>query len=168
MSLLIAVFLGFILSLSALREIKRVDKFLERCPGLMSFIPIWSFFAPTPGMHDYHLMYRTIDDEGQIQDWKAAYTLGDKRRLCAFLWHPEKKFSKSLMDLVQDLSQSSILFKDKKQICLSIPYLHILNYISSLQHEKSEKTVQFMVLSNSRLHNYDVVFMSEPHPIMNG
>ncbi|HSX38726.1 MAG TPA: hypothetical protein VLE95_07870 [Chlamydiales bacterium] len=138
---------------------------LERFPVVMSFIPTWSFFAPTPGMHDYHLLYRGINDNGEVQDWREAYPIKEKRGRFSFIWHPDKKFLKSLMDLVHELIRFSIVSDDKKQICISVPYLHILNYVTFLASEKSIKKVQFMILSSSRLYDYNVEFLSSAHSL---
>jgi len=167
MCVLIAIFLFCLLSLSLLREIPSTGKLLERFSVLMSFVPTWSFFAPTPGMHDYHLLYRGISEEGAVQEWQQAHSIKEKRGLCSFVWHPNKKFLKALMDLVQELTRFSIAVNDKKQIYLSIPYLHILNYVTFLNHDESVKKVQFMILSSSRMYDYNVEFVSSTHLLTN-
>jgi hypothetical protein len=131
----------------------------------MSFIPTWSFFAPTPGMLDHHLLYRGIDEQEQVQDWQEAFPIKEKRSFFAFIWNPDKKFLKALLDMVQILIRFCLASNDEKQICLSIPYLHILNYTSSLDHDKSIKKIQFMILASSRLYDYSVEFVSNVHPL---
>ena len=155
----------FILSLSFLKEIPKICKILDRFPILMSLIPSWSFFAPIPGMHDYHLLYREIDDQEQVQDWKEAFSIEEKRNLLAFIWHPEKKRLKALIDMVQDLIRFCTISNEETQICLAIPYLHILNYISALKYEKNTTKIQFMILGWSRLQDYKVEFVSNTHPL---
>ena len=118
-------------------------------------------------MHDYHLLYRGIHDEGEVQEWQETFTLKSERGFWAFLWHPDKKFLKSLLDMSQELIMFSINSKDKRQICLSVPYLHILNYITSMNHDKSIRKIQFMILSSSRLYDYTVEFLSSTHPLTN-
>lgn len=165
MCTLITIVFSFLLSLSLLREIPTVSKALGRFSTFMSFIPNWSFFAPTPGMYDYHLLYRGVNHSGEVLDWVEALSVKDKRGPFAFIWHPDKKILKTIIDLTQELVRFSVLVNDNKQICLSIPYLHILNYISSLQHESSIKKVQFMILSSSKLFDYNVEFLSSTHLI---
>ncbi|MDN3505939.1 MAG: hypothetical protein P0S96_01770 [Simkaniaceae bacterium] len=136
---------------------------LDRIPFLMVFIPSWSFFAPIPGMHDYNLMFRGITKEGQVLEWDSVFKLRDKRGFFSFFWNPEKKFLKSLMDIAQELLKFSNSVQHRNQICISIPYLLILNFITALNHIENVEKVQFMILSNSRLYDYEVLFLSEPH-----
>jgi hypothetical protein len=165
MVILVIIFLSFILSLSFLKEIPVISKELDRFPVLMSFISSWSFFAPTPGMLDYHLLYRGINEQEEVQDWEGVFSIKEKRSPCAVIWNPEKKYLKTLVDMVQELIKFSFSSNEEKQICLSIPYLHILNFTTSLKHDKPIKKVQFLILGGSRLNEYKVEFVSSVHPI---
>lgn len=161
----VAVLLFIVLSLSFLKEFPKIDGFLNRFPVLMTLIPTWSFFAPTPGMSDYYLLYREINDKDEVQDWKEVTPLQDKRSPFAFVWNPDKKYLKTLIDMVQQLIKLSVAYNEEKQICLTVPYLHILNSVTSLEHGSSAKKVQFLIMGGSRLCEYTVEFVSSVHPI---
>lgn len=159
------VFFSLVLLLSILREISPVRAYMKQVPWLLNITPTWSFFAPIPGMHDYHLMFRTISKDGLVTDWQEVQSVKDKRRACTFLWNPEKKFLKSLMDLVQELLIFSQAANYESQIHLSIPYLHLLNYVSCTHFSTPTEKMQFMILSSSRMSDYTVVFVSSHHRI---
>lgn len=159
------VFFSLILSLSILREIPPIRAQMQRVPWLLNITPTWSFFAPIPGMHDYQLLFRAMSKHGQVTDWQEVQSLKDKRKAYTFLWNPEKKFLKSLMDLVQELLIFSRAANHESQIHLSIPYLHLLNYVSAMRFDTTAEKVQFMILSSSRMSDYRVVFVSGHHRI---
>lgn len=136
---------------------------MHRFPWLLSITPVWSFFAPIPGTHDYHLMFRAILKNKEITDWREAPSLQEKRRVYTFFWNPQKKLQKSLNDLVQELLMFSQAANYESQIHLSIPYLHILNYVSSFPFDTKTEKIQFMILSSSRMSEHKVVFVSSNH-----
>ena len=156
----------FIVFLSLLREVKRFDFIWAKFPTFMLFIPTWSFFAPIPNMFDYYLAFRRIGKNDQLHEWSHAFKIPDKRPWYAFLWNPEKRLLKGFLDVVQDLVIFEKKVKDSRQICTSVPYLLILNYLNSLSHDQNTEKIQFMILGNSRLYDYEVVFISEMHPIV--
>lgn len=161
-----AFFLTLVVLLSLVREIKRFDFIWNRFPTLMLFIPTWSFFAPIPNMFDYHLVFRRVGKNNQFYEWVPVFKIPDKRPWYAFLWNPEKRFLKGFLDVVQDLVTFAKKVKDSRQVCTSVPYLLILNYLDSLNHDQNTEKIQFMVLGNSRLYDHEVVFTSEMHPIV--
>lgn len=165
MVLLVIIFLTIILFLSLLKEIPSISNVLDRFPLFMSFIPSWGFFAPTPGMFDYYLLYRGITENEEVQDWQEAFTIKEKRSRAAFLWNPEKKSLKTMMDMSLELIKFSVATNEEHQICLSLPYLHMLNFVTSFKHDPSIKKIQFMILSGSRLSEYEVQFVSSVHPV---
>ena len=154
----------FILLLSFLRGIKILDFILYRFPLCTQLIPGWSFFATTPNTFDYHLLYREINNQ-QVEEWQDLYTLEEKRSIYSFLWNPEHRFTKAFVDLAVDLINFSHTAKDKRQVYISLSYLQILNYVDSLNHKPFSEKVQFLILTNSRAHDYKVMFLSDVHPI---
>lgn len=162
MLIVIGIFLGFLFLLTGLKEVKELDFIWNRFPVFMQFIPTWSFFAPLPNEFDYHLLYRLISNNGEIKEWVDVYSVKDRPNRC-FLWYPEKIFSKAFLDIALDLLQFSNKIKDKRLICTSLPYLHLLNYLNSFPKERSN--IQFMILTNSKVYEFDIVFLSEVHPL---
>jgi len=161
----LVVFLFIILLLTFLREIKSFDKMLQRFPTFMQFVPNWSFFAPVPNMHDYRLFHRVIDKNGAVFEWQASYTLRDQRPFYVFLWNPQKRFLKGFLDLSHDLLKFCNAVQDKNQICSSLPYLHILNFVDAQAHIEEAEKIQFVIMTDSALHPTRVAFLSEIHPI---
>lgn len=170
---IVGLLFSFILLLSLLKEIKQLDFIWNHFPIFIQFIPTWSFFAPIPNMFDYHLLYRKISDSGKVQEWEEVYSAEDQRPIYCSVWNPEKRFSKAFLDLAIDLVRFSCKIQDNKQICTSIPYLHILNYLDSFCRQKQSNSgqnigkIQFIILTNSRLYNYEVAFLSEVHFLSN-
>lgn len=150
--------------LTVLRIIKRCDPIFQKFPTLMQVVPSWSFFAPVPNMHDYHFLYRCFSAEGKVEQWVEVFKPMDTRPLHSFIWNPSKRFHKGFLDIAHDLLRFSSKFDDRAQVCLSLPYLHILSYVSGLDRIKG-KGVQFVILTNSRLKDYEVAFLSEVHPL---
>jgi hypothetical protein len=163
MLIIFGIFFSIIFLLTILKEIKKFDFIWNRVPKFMQFIPNWSFFAPTPNMFDYHLLYRVISNNGKVQEWTQVYSVKDKRPMRCFLWHPEKIFAKAFLDISLDLLNFSNKINDRKQICVSLPYLQLLNYLDPLPEERS--SIQFMILTNSKVYDYDMFFLSEVHPL---
>lgn len=163
MNLFFQCFLISLLILTVLKEFKALSTIWNRFPVFMQFIPTWSFFAPVPNMFDYHLLYRNINDRGDVGNWNNIYSPEDRNSFFCFFWNPEKKFSKAFLDLALELVSFSSKVEDKSQICVSIPYLQILNYIDFIS--KGKNKVQFLILNNSRSTTFEVAFISEVHPV---
>lgn len=166
MIIIIQVLFIFFLSMSILREIKKLDFIWDKLPLFMQFIPTWSFFAPVPNMLDYHLFYRKISDNSdnkKVFDWEPIYIPKDNRSFVSFFWNPEKRLTKAVLDIAMDLIRFSNKIKDKNEIILSIPYLQLLNYLDSICNESDK--LQFMIMTDSREHNYQVAFLSDVHQV---
>lgn len=164
MILFIKIVFCLIILLSFLKSIKKLDFLWNRFPMYMQLIPGWNFFAPTPSTLDYHLLYREINNQG-VEEWQDLYILKEKRSIYSFLWNPEHRFTKAFVDLAIDLINFSHTAQDKRQVYISLSYLQILNYVDCLDHKPSSNKVQFLILTNSRTHDYKVAFLSAVHPI---
>lgn len=114
---------------------------------VVHILPKWTFFAPNPGCTDYHLLYRdSVDDI--LTEW-IELPLVQERSVLAALWNPRKRVCKCLLDLTQVLVTSySASPEQEKAIVLSLPYLLILNYVSSLESSTRSKARQFMILQS--------------------
>lgn len=157
-------FFSLLLIATVIKELKTLDPVWKYCPFLLQFIPRWSFFAPIPSSHDYWLVYRTFSGEGLLGPWQDINEMKG-RGFTSFIWNPEKRFSKGFLDILMDLLELSNKSEKKAQICISLPYLHILNYVDSLPHGIDVRQIQFMILRNSNVSGYEIVFRSLLHPI---
>lgn len=128
----------------------------------MQLVPMWSFFAPRPGMHDYHLVYRWFSNSQSKAKWREA--INYQPTFFSWIWNPQKKDIKALNDLSLELLRACHNSSDDRAIITSVPYLVILNHINSIINFKNGK-IEFMILRDTRLDNYEVVFRSQTHPI---
>ncbi len=131
---------------------------------IFSLIPNWSFFAPRPGTSDYHLLFRDIGADGECGKWREL-SLSDARTLWGAIWNAQKRSRKVLSDVVRGLVRLA-QDKSRKDFCLTLPYLAILNYVSSLPRNDRSVRTQFMILmSHGFLSEQDpqFVFMSNVH-----
>ena len=158
------IFLAFIL-LSILREFKKLEKYFNRFPVLMGFIPSWSFFAPVPSFLDYSLVFRRVSNNGEVGEWHDCLSTGIGKSRFTFCWNPEKRERKALFDVVQELLVFSNKVKDKAEICTSVPYLQLLNFVTSKSTDSSVEQIQFMVLSSSMVEDFKKQFLSEVHAL---
>jgi hypothetical protein len=134
-----------------------------------SLIPDWRFFAPRPGMHDYHLLIRDELPEGEVTAWKE-YCQVEERRWQHFFWYPGRRAEKVVTDAVSGLIQMQPDLKDRKEdVQVSVPYLTLLNYAThQVPHHPEAKRVQFLIATSA---GYDeseepmMLFLSNPHPL---
>jgi hypothetical protein len=134
----------FLISLAAQMNARPVAYLRAR--DIFSLIPNWSFFAPRPGTSDYHLVFRDSDESGEWSRWREI-PLNEKRTLWGAIWNPQKRRTKTLSDVVRAL----IGLAQKKTLndfSLTLPYLSILNYISSFPRSGQSLQTQFMILKS--------------------
>lgn len=130
----------------------------------ITLIPKWSFFAPTPCVHDYHLLFRYKSEDNTVSDWQIAYQT-KKRSPFSFIWNPEKKRNKGFLDAILNLLALCDQLENIKQICICIPYLILLDKVDSMCQNPKMKQVQFIILTQSIDSGYQTSFISELHPI---
>jgi hypothetical protein len=68
----------------------------------LSILPNWRFFAPTPAMHDYHLLYRTLSHDGVSSRWKSVDIITG-RKPQQILWFPSRRPEKACFDVCSDI-----------------------------------------------------------------
>jgi len=89
---------------------------------LARFIPKWNFFAPMPGVHDYHLLHRDQFLDGSVGVWQEVSALSRPRSWKAAIWNPDKRAKKALYDLTMTLALAKpSADTDPNWIKLSIP-----------------------------------------------
>ncbi|MFE0808851.1 hypothetical protein ACFW34_15415 [Streptomyces sp. NPDC058848] len=67
-----------------------------------SLLPNWRFFAPTPAVHDFHLLYRTLDRQGRTSRWKAVDVI-EGRKPHQIVWFPTRRPEKAVFDICSEL-----------------------------------------------------------------
>jgi hypothetical protein len=132
---------------------------------IFSFVPEWKFFAPNPAQGDYLLLYRDELADGTVTPWTEV-RLAQARRWWNVIWNPGKRANKALFDAVVEASQEAVLRPEI--LVTSIPYLTLLNYISSLGRICRPAFTQFMILhsfSDCMEREPRLVFSSDLHSL---
>lgn len=130
----------------------------------LRFIPQWNFFAPNPGTHDYHLLYRDRLAGGGMGPWREVAELAAGRKVIDAVWHPSARRLKGLMDVVAILTLHAAKSAAAPDLVkLSTGYLVILNYVSSVPRSQLSVATQFLVMQSSRTDPPEVLFTSGVH-----
>ncbi|WP_070011839.1 hypothetical protein [Streptomyces abyssalis] len=111
-------------------------------------IPNWRFFAPTPAQHDYHLLYRTLDTDGEQSAWRSASQI-NKRKWAHAVWFPGRRQEKAIFDVCGELGRL-IVRKDVK-VTDSAAYRLLRDFVTRHLDESdprrgSLKGFQFLVV----------------------
>jgi hypothetical protein len=130
------------------------NQFHSWCPvwlkavDIFGLVPTWTFFAPNPGMTDYYLLYRDRLPDGSFDNWRKVELKGSENGFRLALWNPTKRKHKALTDMVSTLIR---LAKDleREALIATVPYILILNFITSRPHSLGTNATQFMVLEHS-------------------
>jgi hypothetical protein len=143
---------------------ERLDRWVERL-AVVAIVPKWNFFAPTPGVVNYHLLYRDVLHGGSVGSWSEVVE-AEPRDLGAALWNPGKRRAKALFDLTVSLAEVVERLDESEEdlIRVSTPYLALLVYVSSLPASAFTATRQFAIVQTS-YGDDDVrpVFVSDVH-----
>jgi hypothetical protein len=142
---------------------KKINRFKHW--DYFSMLPTWTFFAPRPGVHDYHLMYRDKYADGTLSFWKEIEFI-DHRPLRIF-WNPNKRMQKSLTDSTGSLMRMHASNR-KKGLYYAIPYLAVLNFVSGIDRTRLSISTQFCIVKTCGYevkHTPQIVFYSRLHKI---
>lgn len=158
----------FSVSLLGQDPLRRHDR-VRRFDRLNLVVPDWRFFAPAPGIHDVHLLYRDELAGGAATGWREVSRIED-RRLRQVVWHPHRRTEKVLVDVVAELLRCVGEDGADRAVLLSVPYLTLLHHVSGPQrgHHPDAAATQFL-LAVSAGHDEGeepvMVFLSEWHPL---
>ncbi len=133
---------------------------------LVRFVPRWNFFAPNPGVHDYHLLIRDRLVNGEVGPWLSIAEFDSPRPWFSFAWNPEKRQKKTLFDLTCILAQEAQRATDEERpkLQLSIPYLLIVSLVDGVHRSVLSVERQFCLVQRSSLvPTPQVIFTSAFH-----
>ncbi|SDK49484.1 hypothetical protein SAMN04487820_108249 [Actinopolyspora mzabensis] len=160
-------FVGTILCQDPFRRedrIRRLDQF-----NLL--FPDWRFFAPNPGIHDYHLLYRDTLPSGEVTSWSEIGHI-EERKPHHIVWHPHRRLEKTLFDIVAEILRFSGESEAKRDMALTVPYLTLLNYITHrYPHAPNARSTQFLVAASGGYELSEeptMLFLSESHRLEQG
>jgi hypothetical protein len=133
--------------------------------SLLGFmIPRWNFFAPKPGIWDFHLLYRDRAASGITGHWHEM-PIRSPRSLRTVLWNPSRFASKALIDISLDITGNAAGLDERPQLLtISMPYLALLTCVSTAPGRYSAASTQFLVLMSS-IHGTKVLLVSRYHQI---
>ena len=166
----VGAFLGLWFAASVLHQAPprwwmRVKKF-EHFP----LVPRWTFFAPRPGRHDQHLVYRDIVD-GVAGQWLQVYA-GDFRPVRRCLFNPTRFRQKALFDLVNRLRAGRNEFArfglDARSVQLSAGYMALLALVAAQPAPVRPCLRQFAVArtaGHGSGRTLQILYISESHPL---
>jgi len=141
--LLILLAVWFVLSVLNQFGTRSVDRLRRVDP--LQLLPLWNFFAPHPGVHDYYLLYREESESGELGSWHLVHPT-QSRSWTSCLWNPDKLGHKTLSDLTQILAgyQDSSLREGPSRM-LTLPYLVCLNVITDARPHSRASVRQFVL-----------------------
>jgi hypothetical protein len=128
-------------------------------------IPVWTFFAPNPGVSDFNLLLRTRLPDGTLTPFTQIPLKGRKNILMA-IFNPHRRLQKALHDHAQAISMQvaggTLTEENKEDIQLTFNYISILNYCTQLPSVSGSSALQFMILESFGYHEF-----REPQVILN-
>ncbi|MFT5254471.1 MAG: hypothetical protein ACI87N_003543 [Flavobacteriales bacterium] len=128
---------------------------------LNQMIPTWTFFAPNPGIFDTHLLFRDKSENNDLSEWEEICLI-NKRQFFHFLWNPNKRKMKLIVDAMSELKTINIQGKkdsinqDKLSMSFRISkgYLIILNCIFiNPKLDKYSTSRQFSIAESIYINN---------------
>ncbi|HEU4679969.1 MAG TPA: hypothetical protein VFS35_10640 [Terrimicrobiaceae bacterium] len=129
------------------------NQFHSWCPvwlrslDIFGLVPVWTFFAPNPGMTDYYLLYRDRLPDGSFDNWRKVDLKEAENGFRLAFWNPAKRKHKALSDIVSSLVRLA-KHRQSETLIVSVPYLLILNLVTSRPHSLGANGTQFMVLEH--------------------
>lgn len=141
----------------------------ERFPRMtaMGLIPLWTFFAPHPSMHDMHLLYRDRMHDGTVRECGFVSTI-EARKWHHAVWNPGKFQNKVFYDLVSSLErQVAETNGDPRVVMLTTPYMVMVNLVMHMPRPADSASRQFLVVRDKTFgpdREPEIVFLGEFHP----
>lgn len=151
--------LWFLFSITWQFERCRERSRLLRRINFLNLLPIWTFFAPNPGIYDTHVVFRDKLADGSLTMWQEVPLL-EIRRPFHCIWNPLKRRSKLVADALAEIRsvKRNAVRNDvddevlMNQVKFSKGYLILLNIACG--HEKladSSVSRQFVILDATHL-----------------
>ena len=153
-------FVWFVLTVAAQLQGRLSSKLREydNC-GL---IPAWTFFAPNPISRNYYLMFRDITPKA-CTPWREAFTHPEPS-LIQVLWQPLRREEKALSDVMFHLTKQAAEVSSER-LYLSMSYLALLHYVTSLPHAAEATATQFMLTARATNQPFVPLFLSALHQL---
>jgi len=140
----VACCFGGLLLITLLSQLRRVPPvvWLKRHDAC-ALIPAWTFFAPNPGTRDVRVLWRQRYHDGLLSPWRE--TTCPQVGPWKGLWNPTKRVRKAVTDVSPSVLRRAVNFPDSQLTVISLPYLMIVNHVSSLSGAEMAEARQFMI-----------------------
>jgi hypothetical protein len=144
-----AFYIGWLLLTCANQPVFKTHKLINR-QDLFRLVPVWTFFAPNPGVSDFNLLSRVKLDDGTITTFEEI-PLRSKKELRTALFNPERRLQKALNDHARTILaqiDTEITEENRENIKLTFSYISVLNYCAKLPLAPHACAVQFIILES--------------------
>jgi hypothetical protein len=144
LSVAVAVLFGGLWVVTLLSQWRRVRpiSWLKRHDAC-AVIPVWTFFAPNPGTRDVRLLWRQRYADGTLSPWRE--TTAPRVGPWKGIWNPAKRVRKAVTDVSPSVLRRAVTHPDSSLTVISVPYLMIVNHVSSLPGASLANARQFMI-----------------------
>jgi hypothetical protein len=155
--------MGWFIFTCANQPVFRPNKWIGRY-DIFRLVPVWTFFAPNPGVSDFNLLTRVKLTDGAIEAFREIQLRG-KKKIRTGLFNPDRRLQKVLSDHVCTILmqiENQITEENKENIKLTFSYISVLNYCSKLPVAPNAYSIQFIILES-----FGYQELSEPRLILN-
>jgi hypothetical protein len=161
--LISAFYLIWLILTCANQPIFRSNKWISRY-DIFRLIPMWTFFAPNPGVSDFNLLSRVKLADGTITDFQEIPLRGEKKISMA-LFNPDRRLQKALNDHARTIItqiENDVTEQNKENIKLTFSYISVLNYCTKLPAVANASAIQFIIIET-----FGYRELEEPRLILN-
>jgi len=161
--LISAFYLSWLILTCANQPVFRSNRRISRY-DIFRLVPVWTFFAPNPGVSDFNLLSRVKLTDGAVGAFREIQLRG-KKKISAALFNPDRRLQKVLNDHVCTILmqiENEITEQNKENIRLTFSYISVLNYCSKLPVAPNAYSIQFIILES-----FGYRELSEPRLILN-
>jgi hypothetical protein len=158
-------------SLSVLHQVRLFSSKMGRFDPL-GLLPRWTFFAPNPGIYDYHIVYREVND-GDGSDlnpdtsnsWRHIQIISETAAI-PLLWNPERRIAKT----ISDISNSIIGMLREKIAPDVVPYTpsyFLMTHLAQRGVTRGSK-IEWAIVKSHGFHGnrtFSPVFVSNVHEV---
>jgi hypothetical protein len=135
-----------------------------------SVLPNWRFFAPTPAMHDYHFLFRTLGTDGTTSRWQGIDVIAG-RKPWQIAWFPTRRPEKAIFDMCSEILH--VIDKGFDVVTRTSAYRTLTEYLRATIDGQgdSARTVRGFQFALARATGYDkshdpeMVFVSPYTPL---
>jgi hypothetical protein len=143
-----------------------------RAINSVNFLPVWTFFAPRPGITDTHLLFRDKFDDNTISDW-VEISVFESRKNYHFMWNPLKRYNKLIVDALSQVKKLKSIKDEEEmndedfqiQVRISKGYLILLSIVSKYKKINNKSMSRQFVIADTSYSSGQRIFtpiMSSP------